>query len=154
MMIQNDLSSRRVALYARTATDVRTPNSVETQLATCRTYAQRQGWHIEMEHFDKDLSGQDTARPGFQALCTAIESARLDIVLFVSLDRLSRDTDLVRNFQRAADRANVELHQVDYGKAQLLDLALLSATEYKRLALRRAARMNELTKGGMVSPSR
>lgn len=87
MMIQNDLSSRRVALYARTATDVRTPNSVETQLATCRTYAQRQGWHIEMEHFDKDLSGQDTARPGFQALCTAIESGRLDIVLFVSFDR-------------------------------------------------------------------
>lgn len=153
-VISPDLPLRRVALYARTATDIRTPNSVETQLATCRAYAQRQGWAIEMELSDKFLAGQSDDRPGFQDLCRAVESGAVDIVLFVSLDRLSRDLGLVRLLQRTATRMNVELHQVDYGKAQLLDLALLSAGDFKKLALRRAARMEEGARNTATAPSR
>lgn len=152
-MSQTDLPAARVALYARNATNIRTPNSVETQLAACRNYAHRQGWSIEMELCDKDIS-ETHERPGFQALCRAVESRAVDIVLFVSLDRISRDPDLVRKFQRTAIRTKVELHQVDYGNAQLLDLALLAASEFKRLALRRAARMNDLSTDGAASPSK
>lgn len=153
-MIDPDLPPRRVALYARTATDVRIPNSVETQLAICRAYAQRQGWGIVMTQSDKDMGAQNEARAGFQALSRAVESGTVDIVLFVALDRLSRDLGLVRLFQRTAQRMQVELHQVDYGKAQLLDLALLSATDFKKLASWRATRMSGLGKNVMAAPLR
>lgn len=113
-----------------------------------------EGWSIEMELCDKDISGTHEERPGFQALCRAVESRAFDIVLFLSLDRISRDADLVRKFQRTANRRKVELHQVDCVNAQLLDLALLAASEFKRLALRRAARMNDLSTDGTTSPSK
>ena len=130
-MSQTDLPAPRVALYASKATDIRTLNSVETQLAACRNYAHRQRWSIEMELCDKDISETHEERPGFQELCRAVESRAVDIVLFVSLDRISRDADLVRKFQLTANRTKVELHQVDYGNAQLLNLALLAASEFK-----------------------
>lgn len=152
-MIDPDLPPRRVALYARTATDIRIPNSVETQLAICRAYAQRQGWAIVMTLSDKDMGPQNDARAGFRALGRAVESGAFDIVLFVALDRLSHDLGLVRQFQKTAQRMQVELHQVDYGKAQLLDLALLSATEFKKLASWRATRISGLGKNVMAAPS-
>lgn len=139
-MTRSDPSLPRVAIYARTATDIRTPNSVEKQLASCRLHAQQQGWPVAMEHFDKDLSGPDADRPGFRALSEAIETGAVDIVLFVALDGLVRDPEILRAFQRAASRAGVELHQIEYGKAQLLDLARLSASDFTRLATIRAAR--------------
>ena len=90
------------------------------------------------------MPARATTGPGFRTCA----------VLFVSLDRLSRDLGLVRLLQRTATRMNVELHQVDYGKAQLLDLALLSAGDFKKLALRRAARMEEGARNTATSPSR
>lgn len=153
-MSPTDLPLHRVALYARTPTDIRTPNSVETQLATCRAYARRQEWGIEMELSDRKIEGPSEDRPGFQALCSVVESGAIDIVLFVSLDRLHREPSVVRQFQRTALLANVELHQVDYGNAHLLDLALLSAGEFKRLATRKAERMNELARDGTATTSR
>lgn len=153
-MIRPDQPQRRVALYARTATDIRTPNSVETQLAICRAYAQRQDWQIQMTLSDKDMAGESDARPGFQALCRAVESGAVDIVLFVSLDRLSRDLGLVRLFQRTANSQKVELHQIDYGKAHLLDLALLSASDFRKLATRRATRISGLGSPIAAAPSR
>jgi DNA invertase Pin-like site-specific DNA recombinase len=153
-VIEPDLTKKRVALYARIATDIRTPNSVETQLATCSAYAQRQGWDVVMVLSDKDMSARNEERTGFQALSRAVEQGDVDIVLFVSLNRLSLDLGLVRLFQKTAARLQVELHQIDFGKAHLLDLAILSASDFKKLATSRATRIGGPSKNIVAAPSR
>lgn len=153
-MALSDPLQRRVALYARTANDIRVPNSVETQLSVCRIFAQRQGWRIEMTLCDRNIGGQGAARPAFQALHGAVETGTIDIVLFVALDRLGRDPGLVRRFQKTANARKVELHQVHYGKADLLDLAMLSESAFRRLATRRAERMRDLAASEAPAPSR
>ena len=79
----------KTAIYARVSTkDGR--QDAENQLKQLRTFAATQGWEIVHEYVDK-ASGKRGDRDQFQKMFAAASRREFDIVLFWSLDRLSRE---------------------------------------------------------------
>ena len=79
----------KVALYARVSTkDGR--QDTENQLIVLREYAAKQGWEIVEEFVDHERGGT-SKRPHFQRMFADARIRRFDLVLFWSLDRLSRE---------------------------------------------------------------
>ena len=82
-------SIERIALYARVSTkDGR--QDTENQLLQLRDYCAKQGWEIIAEYVDHE-SGGHSRRPRFQEMFTDARARKFDLVLFWSLDRLSRE---------------------------------------------------------------
>jgi DNA invertase Pin-like site-specific DNA recombinase len=79
----------KVAIYARVSTkDGR--QDTENQLTQLRQFAGTQGWDIVHEYVDK-ASGKRGDRDQFQKMFGAASRREFDILLFWSLDRLSRE---------------------------------------------------------------
>jgi DNA invertase Pin-like site-specific DNA recombinase len=79
----------RVALYARVSTkDGR--QDTENQLIALREYCAKQGWEIAGEYVDHETGGT-SKRPHFQRMFADARQRKFDLVLFWSLDRLSRE---------------------------------------------------------------
>src|SRR5437899_5069777 len=82
-------SIEKVALYARVSTkDGR--QDTENQLIALREYCRKQGWEIANEYVDHETGGT-SKRPHFQRMFVDARARRFDLVLFWSLDRLSRE---------------------------------------------------------------
>lgn len=77
----------RAAIYSRVST---AEQSADNQLEQLRAYAATQGWGITAEYLDTD-SGAHYDRPGFQQMLAAARQRRFDVLLFWSLDRLTRE---------------------------------------------------------------
>ena len=79
----------KVALYARVSTkDGR--QDTENQLLQLRDYCRKQGWEIAGEYVDHETGGT-SKRPHFQRMFADARVRKFDLVLFWSLDRLSRE---------------------------------------------------------------
>ena len=79
----------KVAVYARISTkDGR--QDAENQLSQLRSFADSQGWQITREYID-ELSGGTSLRPAFQSMFRDASESKFDLLLFWSLDRLSRE---------------------------------------------------------------
>ena len=79
----------KTAIYARVSTkDGR--QDTENQLRQLREFAKTQGWEIVHEYIDR-ASGKKSDREQFQKMFTAASKREFDLVLFWSLDRLSRE---------------------------------------------------------------
>ena len=79
----------RVALHARVSTkDGR--QDTENQLIALRQYCAKQGWEIVGEYVDHETGGH-SRRPHFQQMLADARQRKFDLVLFWSLDRLSRE---------------------------------------------------------------
>ena len=79
----------KVAVYARVSTkDGR--QDTENQLIALREYCSKQGWEIACEYVDHETGGT-SKRPHFQKMFADARARRFDLVLFWSLDRLSRE---------------------------------------------------------------
>src|SRR5664280_883741 len=79
----------KTAIYARVSTkDGR--QDAENQLKQLRTFAATQGWEIVHEYVDR-ASGKRSDRDQFQKMFTAASKREFDVLLFWSLDRLSRE---------------------------------------------------------------
>jgi DNA invertase Pin-like site-specific DNA recombinase len=85
-------SEIRVGIYARVTKNDggQTP---ENQLLDLRKFAAAQNWQVAAEYVDLE-SGAKSDRPQFRALMEAAAQRKLDILLFWSLDRLSREGPL------------------------------------------------------------
>jgi DNA invertase Pin-like site-specific DNA recombinase len=62
----------------------------ENQLIALRDYWTKQGWKISGEYVDHETGGT-SKRPYFQRLFADARARKFDLVLFWSLDRLSRE---------------------------------------------------------------
>jgi DNA invertase Pin-like site-specific DNA recombinase len=79
----------RVAIYARVSTkDAR--QDAENQLRQLRAFAATQSWKIVHEFVDR-LSGKSADREQFQLMFKAASVRSFEVLLFWSLDRLSRE---------------------------------------------------------------
>lgn len=79
----------KTAIYARVSTkDGR--QDVENQLRQLNDYARTQHWPIVHEYIDR-ASGKRSDREQFQAMFVAASRREFDVLLFWSLDRLSRE---------------------------------------------------------------
>src|ERR1700722_518760 len=79
----------KVALYARVSTKVKGQDT-ENQLIQLRAFTESQGWTVTAEYVDR-ASGKRSDREQFQKMFSAASRREFDILLFWSLDRLSRE---------------------------------------------------------------
>jgi DNA invertase Pin-like site-specific DNA recombinase len=79
----------KVAVYARISTKDRGQDT-ENQLVQLREFAQKQGWTISCEYIDQE-SGARSDRCEFQRMFQDASRRKFDVLLFWSLDRLSRE---------------------------------------------------------------
>ena len=81
--------SQRVALYGRVSTKDK-GQEVQNQLSQLWEFAAHTGWTIVAEYIDHE-SGKVSDREQFQAMFAAASKRQFDVLLFWSLDRLSRE---------------------------------------------------------------
>jgi len=79
----------KVAVYARVSTKDK-GQETENQLVQLREFAAKQNWQITREYIDRETGGTSD-RAQFQAMFADASRRRFDLVLFWSLDRLSRE---------------------------------------------------------------
>src|SRR5882724_4024536 len=79
----------KVAVYARVSTKDKGQDT-ENQLAQLREFSQKQGWMIFAEYIDQE-SGAKSDRSEFQRMFQDASRRKFDVLLFWSLDRLSRE---------------------------------------------------------------
>ena len=78
----------RVAIYARTSTDDGR-QELSNQTRELHEYANRMGWIVVAEFYDQ-VSGRKADRPQLKKALDAGRRRKYDVLLFWSLDRLSR----------------------------------------------------------------
>jgi DNA invertase Pin-like site-specific DNA recombinase len=77
----------RCAIYSRVSTD---KQDTENQLTQLTTFCPTQNWEL-VQTFTDTCSGSKSDRPGFCAMMEAASRREFDVLLFWSLDRLSRE---------------------------------------------------------------
>jgi DNA invertase Pin-like site-specific DNA recombinase len=83
-------NSLRVAIYARVSTDNKGQDPLN-QLLQLREFVSKQdGWVVTKEYIDHS-TGKNGDRDGFRAMRDDASHHRFDLLLFWSLDRLSRE---------------------------------------------------------------
>jgi len=78
----------KIAVYARVST--KDKQEAENQLVQLRGFAAKQGWQITREYIDRETGGTSD-RAQFQAMFADASRRKFDLLLFWSLDRLSRE---------------------------------------------------------------
>src|SRR6266849_5638239 len=79
----------KIAIYARVSTKDKGQDT-ENQLVQLREFAAKQHWTISREYIDRE-TGSTSDRVQFQAMFADAGRRKFDLVLFWSLDRLSRE---------------------------------------------------------------
>ncbi len=79
----------KIALYARVSTKDK-GQETENQLVQLREFAAKHDWQIAREYIDRETGGNGD-RAEFQAMFVDASRRKFDLVLFWSLDRLSRE---------------------------------------------------------------
>src|SRR5437660_344272 len=79
----------KTAIYARVSTKDKGQDT-ENQLVQLREFAATQDWQITREYVDRD-TGSKSDREEFQAMFADGSRRKFDLLLFWSLDRLSRE---------------------------------------------------------------
>lgn len=79
----------KVAIYARVSTDDKGQDPLN-QLLELREFATRQGWIVVREYTD-EATAKNGERTGFKEMWADVAKHRFDLLLFWSLDRLTRE---------------------------------------------------------------
>ncbi|MCL4505859.1 MAG: recombinase family protein [Chloroflexi bacterium] len=143
--------TKRAIIAARVSTEGQAEHgsSLDTQLKAGRKYAKAHDMEVIAEVID-DCSGTIPIRqrPGGAALYRLIDTRGVDAVIFSTVDRITRDEDLIEisMLRRDVRRAGIELHYCDSGKTDLGTLggvvdilkAAVAAEERKKIINRNA----------------
>jgi DNA invertase Pin-like site-specific DNA recombinase len=144
------------AIYARVSTRDR-GQDFTNQLLALREFAAKQGWPIYCEFVDQ-VTGSTDERPAFQEMFQAASQRRFDVLLFWSLDRLSREgvLETLQHLQRltsygVAWRSFTEQYLDSTGifrDAVISILATIGKQERVRLAERTRAGLERVRREG------
>jgi DNA invertase Pin-like site-specific DNA recombinase len=148
----------KTALYARVSTKDK-GQDYENQLIQLRAFAKTQGWTIVAEYVDK-ASGKRSDREQFEKMFEAASRREFDILLFWSLDRLSREgtVETLNHLQRLTGygvnyRSYTEQYLDSTGifkEAVIGILAAVAKQERIRLSERTIAGLERARKAGRV----
>jgi DNA invertase Pin-like site-specific DNA recombinase len=113
---------KNVLLYARYSTDRQDEVSIETQVELGTTFNDERGWKLVEVFTDAAVSGTSfKSRPGIQALLKRCERGDIDIVLCVTLDRISRDVEHSAGILKMLNHRDIELWTV-HGGGRVTDM--------------------------------
>jgi DNA invertase Pin-like site-specific DNA recombinase len=147
----------RVAIYARVSTDDKGQDPLN-QLLQLREYVSKmQGWELHREYVDH-LSGKNGKRPQFQAMLKDATAHRFDVLLFWSLDRLTRE-GVLKTHLYLEQLAQAGVRFVSYteqyvnslgpfGEAIIGLLAAIAQQEHNRISERVKAGMDRAKANG------
>jgi DNA invertase Pin-like site-specific DNA recombinase len=148
----------KVALYSRVSTKDK-GQDVENQLRQLRHFATKQSWKIVHE-FSDNISGKTSDREQFRKMFIAASKRQFDVLIFWSLDRLSREGALetLQHLQRltsygVAYRSFTEPYLDSLGPFRdgvISILACLARQERVRLSLRTIAGLEKARALGRV----
>lgn len=134
-----------IAIYSRVSTE---KQDAENQLAVLRTFAARQGWEVVRE-FEDVITGGSHQRPAFDAMFEAAGRHEFELVLFWSLDRLSREGTewTLRRLRELAERGvGYKSHEEQYldttnplNEVFISFKAVMAVEEKKRISQRTKA---------------
>lgn len=96
---------KNVLLYVRVSTE---DQEVENQLAPLKKAAKDNGWNIVGIY--RDNISAVKKRPGFDALCQAIEDGKADVVAAWSVDRLGRSLETLIKFMTMLHKKGIDLY--------------------------------------------
>lgn len=106
------MKSVRCAIYTRKSTEdglEQEFNSLDAQREACAAFIRSQlheGWELVPDAFDDGgFSGGTMNRPGLQALLTAIEEGRVDVIVVYKVDRLTRS---LADFAKIVERLDAK----------------------------------------------
>jgi DNA invertase Pin-like site-specific DNA recombinase len=138
-----------VAIYARVSTRDKGQDT-ENQLAQLREFVAKQGWTIYREYVDH-ASGSTDNREEFQQMFADASKRKFDLLLFWSLDRLSREgvLETLQHLQRLTGyqvgwRSYTEQYLDSIGPFRDAVLAILAT-----LAKQERIRISERTVAGL-----
>lgn len=80
----------KVAIYARVSTKDKGQDT-ENQLIQLREYSKRMDWEVSYEYAEEVSGSGKVARPKFDEMMLGAYQKKFDLVLFWSLDRLTRE---------------------------------------------------------------
>jgi len=154
--LTSSAESLRVAIYARVSTDDKGQDPLN-QLLQLRDYAVRQGWDVVTEYTDQ-ASAKNGERAGFKQMWADAAKHKFDVLLFWSLDRLTREGVLatlmyLRRLSDAGVRFKSFTEQyIDslgvFGDAIIGVLAAVAQQERIRLSERTKAGLERARKAG------
>ncbi len=134
----------RAAAYARYSSDKQSESSIEDQLRVVARLAERHGFEIAETFTDAAISGGTSARPGYQALLTAVRRGRFHVILAEDCSRLWRN--LSEQATRLAELRDLGVHVISHDldtrhEASAIMGAVLGATsEHYRAEIARRTR--------------
>src|SRR5436190_2171264 len=87
------LTGQRVAVYARFSSDQQRDSSIDDQVRRCREHVEREGGAIDpaLVFADYAVSGASLARPGFEAMMSAVAGRQVDVIVTEDVSRITRD---------------------------------------------------------------
>jgi DNA invertase Pin-like site-specific DNA recombinase len=152
----------KIALYGRVSTRDKGQDT-ENQMLQLRGFAARNGWVIVDEYVDR-VTGKSSDRAEFQRMFADASRRRFDLVLFWSLDRLSREgvLETLRHLERLSAagvgwRSFTEQYLDSCGifkDAVLSILATIAKQERIRLSERTIAGLERARQAGRVGGNR
>ncbi len=150
--------SKTVIIYARYSTDRQDEQSIETQVALANEFAHGRGWTVEEVFDDRAISGTKLkSRPGIQAVLRRIKRGGLDILLCMSVDRISRDMEHSSAILKQLRHHGVELwtvqnaapvNDMELGLRSIISHDMIEQTRYKtREGMKTAVRKGKAAGG-------
>ena len=138
-----------VAIYCRVSTRDK-GQDFTNQLLALREFAAKQGWTIVNEYIDQQ-SAKDDDRPAFRQMFQDASQRKFDVLLFWSLDRLSREgvLETLQHLQRltsygVAWRSFTEQYLDSTGIFREAVIGILAA-----IAKQERVRLGERTRAGL-----
>lgn len=139
----------KIAIYGRVST--RDKQEVENQLVQLREFAAKSGWTIYREYVDRE-TGSTSDRAEFQSMFADASRRRFDLLLFWSLDRLSREGALetLQHLQRLTSygvgyKSYTEQYLDSCGVFREAVIGILAV-----IAKQERVRLSERTKAGLA----
>ncbi|MBY5625909.1 recombinase family protein [Rhizobium leguminosarum] len=120
---------KKVLFYARYSTDRQHEVSIETQIELGEAFVKDRGWKLVATYSDAAISGTSyMLRPGIQNLMAHVRREQIDIVLCVTVDRLSRDLEHAFKMLKEWQYRDIDLWTVHGAQAVTnLEMALRTA---------------------------
>ncbi|MCJ8240630.1 recombinase family protein [Peteryoungia algae] len=117
-------NAKTAIIYARYSTDRQTDVSIETQVELCQNFIADRGWQLLDTYSDRAISGSNyLTRPGIQRVLNRIKSSKVDVVLCVTVDRVSRDAEHGNGFLKRLRYNSTELWTV-HGGSSVTDIEM------------------------------
>src|SRR5688500_17490508 len=98
-----EVGNLKAAIYARVSTEDQAERAtIENQIDACTRYAGQQGWDVVAQFRDEGVSGAVPLDERTQGAALLAGAARheFDRVIMLSVDRLTRNNDGVRNYNQ------------------------------------------------------